>query len=169
MLSAGLGLLAVAATTSAPPAPGGGADLTVWWRTEGAEVVETKEPGASPSCSLMLRQGGNLAVLMWPQAGSPTLFVRHAGWNFGGLEQGVPATLDVGDSAAVALDAQSLGNWVRAPLRDGAADAISARGTFRLELSGAQSPSVDFRTDPARMAKVTLGWERCRRAIGAEG
>lgn len=176
MLSSALGISLLLATygpsrTTAPD------DLTVWWRTEGAEVIEHHTDGGARACSLVLHRADNVLLFVWTQHESPTLFVRHPGWNFGDQEGATDVQIDVAaghgaqraNGVTTELPAENYQDWIRARLDQTMADILPTEGEIRVQFPGNQFSPVSFPINQDRMPAVMRGLDKCKTALGMTG
>jgi hypothetical protein len=176
MLSALLGFSVVLAAYGPGPADAA-ADMTVWWRTQGAEVIEHRTDTGARACSLVLRRADDVLLFMWPQNGSPSLFVRHPGWRFGDQESttNIEIAVSAGNAAAQAsgvsteLPARDYRDWIRTPLDQPLADVLPTEGEIRIGFPGGQFSPLSFPIDRSRMPAVMRGVQNCKTALGMAG
>ena len=177
MLSPALGLFFVLAAYGSSPTPSP-PDLTVWWRTVGAEVIEHHTETGARACSLVLHHSDNVLMFMWPQHGQPTLFVRHPGWHFGDQQGATDLQINVGnagrgpglgDGVTTQLPAADFQDWVRAQLDQTLAQVLPTEDEIRVALPGGQFSPVSFSIDQERMPAVMRGLDKCKTALGVAG
>ena len=149
-------------------------DLTVWWRTQNAEVVEHSTAANERACLLVLYHEDDVLVFMWRKGADPSLFLKHPGWRFG--ESAGTATVEIavgqaseapggGIAQLVAVDYR---DWIKARLDPPMAKILPSERDIEIGFPQGQASQVSFPIDPARMHGVRRGVRRCKNALGIQ-
>jgi hypothetical protein len=143
---------------------------TIWWRTQGAQVVETNGAAGARSCSLIMDRGPDAAVLMWHQGGASSIYIKHEGWRFGDREGARPVEIRVGDvqlgDGAAGFEAVDYKNWIMAPVDRPVAGALLTGEAIRVAFPDGQADGVSFPIDRGRIAALVRAVQRCQQAVG---
>jgi hypothetical protein len=162
-------LIAVAANIARVPAAETGP--TVWWRTQGAQVLETRDDSGRRSCSLVMDHGADAVVLVWQQTGATSIYVKHRGWQFGDQEGALPVRIEVGDvqlgAGTARLEAVHYKDWIMAPVDQPVADVLTRGPDIHVGFPDGQADAVAFPIDRGRIAALVRAVHRCQKAIGA--
>ncbi len=141
-------------------------DLTVWWRTQGAEVVEHRTDAGEKACSLVMYHDDDVLLFMWRKDAQPSLFVEHPAWRFGEREGVAKAEIAVDRTSAAQLLAVDYRDWIRIRLDQPIADLLPRERQITINFPNGQASGVSFPIDRSRMPGIMRGVRRCRDALG---
>ena len=149
-------------------------DLTVWWRTQSADVVEHTTASNGRACSLVLYHEDDVLVFMWRKGADPSLFLKHPGWRFG--ERAGTATVEIAVGQASAgpgggiaqLAAVDYRDWIKARLDPPMAKILAGEREIEIGFPQGQASQVSFPIDPARMHGIRRAVRRCKNALGIQ-
>ncbi len=147
-------------------------NLSVWWRTQGAEVVEHRAETGEKACSLVLYHDDDVLLLMWRKDGNPSLFVQHPGWRFGEREGIAKVEIAVGRASpgpggvATQLPMVDYRDWIRVRLDRPIADILPGEREITVDFPNGQASAVSFPIDRSRMPAVMRGVRNCKAALG---
>lgn len=165
--------IAVAAWGTALPAERTD-DLTVWWRTQNAEVVEHTTATNERACSLVLYHEDDVLLFMWRKGGDPSLFLKHPGWRFGERTGTATVEIAVGQDSAgpgggiAELIAVNYRGWIKARLDPPMAKILPSKREIDIGFPQGQASEVSFPIDRARMPGIRRGVRRCKNALGIQ-
>jgi hypothetical protein len=147
-------------------------DLSVWWRTQGAEVVEHRTDTGEKACSLVMYHDDDVLLFMWRKDGNASLFLKHPGWRFGDRQGIAKAEIAVGRTSsepggvATQLAVVNYRDWIRARLDRPIADILPSEREITVDFPNGQASGVSFPIDRSRMPDVMRGVRRCKDALG---
>ncbi len=147
-------------------------DLTIWWRTQGAEVVGHRTDTGEKACSLVMYHDDDVLLFMWRKAENPSLFIQHPGWRFGDRAGTAKVEIAVGRASsgpggvATQLPVVDYRDWIRARLDRPIADILPSEREITVDFPNGQAGGVSFPIDRSRMPAVMRGVQRCKAALG---
>ncbi len=153
----------------------GAEDLTIWWRTQNAEVVEHYVTANQRACSLVLYHDDDVLLFMWRKGGNPALFLKHPGWQFGERKGIATVEIAVGQASAgptgglAQLLAVNYRDWIRARLDPPMANILPSEREINIGFPNGQASQVSFPIDRSRMPGILRGVRRCKDALGIQG
>ena len=169
LLSFSIAFSAWGAAHAADPAD----DLTVWWRTQGAEVVEPRSGTSDRACFLVLYHDDDVLLFRCRKESEPSLYVKHPGWRFGDREGIATAEIATerasaasGGAAAAQLLVVNYRDWIRARLDRPIADILPSERQITIDFPNGQASEVSFPIDRARMPGIMRGLRKCKDALG---
>ena len=143
---------------------------TIWWRTEGAQVVETHDDAGVRTCSLIMDRGGDAVVLRWRQNGATSIYVKHQGWQFGDHEGALPVQIQVGGvqlgTGAAGLDAVDYKDWIMAPVDQPVTEGLRVGDAIRVAFPDGRTTGISLPIDRGRIVAVVRAVQHCQQVIG---
>lgn len=169
-----LGLSIALAACGAARAAAGEEDLTIWWRTQGAEVVEHRTGAGKRACSLLIYHDDDALLFQWRKDKDPSLFIKHPGWHFGDRKGTAKVEIDAGRATSganpggVSLQLAVINHrdWIRARLDRPIADLLPSEREITVDFPDGQASGVSFPIDGSRMPAIMRGVQNCRAAVG---
>jgi hypothetical protein len=166
--------LALVMTVADAQMPAAGSNPIIWWRTAGAQVVETHDKDGR-TCSLIMEHDPDTVVFRWHKPDERTIYVRHPGWNCGDQKSSVQVQIQIGDvpvaggAASDGTNAIDYKDWVMAPIAQPIASALLHGEDIRVSFPGRQAEDVTVPINRGRIAGIVAGVQRCTRTIGFPG
>ncbi|HJS85328.1 MAG TPA: hypothetical protein VJ779_07690 [Acetobacteraceae bacterium] len=146
-------------------------DLTIWWRTQNAEVVEHYTAAEERACSLVLYHDDDVLLFIWRRDADPALFIKHPGWRFGERKGIARVEIAVGqasagpDGALAQLLAVDYRDWIKARLDPTMARILPRGREINVGFPNGQASQVSFPIDRGRMPGIMRGVRRCKDAL----